>query len=257
MLIETSVKNILITLPEPADISLSPFNDILKKYNVNIDFINFFSVDSVSTREFRDSKTYINDFSAVIFNSKHSVDHFFSIAKEVRVSVKDSMKYFCMSESISNYLQKYIVFRKRKIYFSEQSVSQLIDLIMKNEEETFLLPCSDEPNKEICQALSKAGVNYRSAVFYRTNHANIAKEVDLKKYDMLVFYNPKALESLKHNWKTYKQGKQIIATFGQSTKAKANEIGLKVSVSAPTSKYQSMTVAIDAYLDKLAKKNSK
>ena len=138
----SKVKNILVSQPVPADLEKSPYGDLIKKYGVNIEFIKFFKIESVSVREFRDEKVYINEHTAIIFNSKHAVDHFFGIAKDVRVEIPETMKYFCISESVAFYLQKYVQFRKRKIFFSENDLSQLMDLIKKHKTERFLLPCA-------------------------------------------------------------------------------------------------------------------
>jgi len=137
----SKVKSILVSQPVPADLEKSPYGDLIKKHGVNIEFIKFFKIERVSVREFRDEKVYINEHTAIIFNSKHAVDHFFSIAKDVRIEIPETMKYFCMSESVAFYLQKYVQFRKRKIFFSENDLSQLMDLIKKHKTERFLLPC--------------------------------------------------------------------------------------------------------------------
>ena len=144
----SKIKNILVSQPVPADLEKSPYGDIIRKHGVHIEFIKFFKIEGVSVREFRDEKVYINEHTAIIFNSKHAVDHFFSIAKDVRVDIPETMKYFCMSESVAFYLQKYVQFRKRKIFFSENDVSQLMDLIKKHKSERFLLPCSDNHSKD-------------------------------------------------------------------------------------------------------------
>ncbi len=250
----SKVKNILVSQPVPADLEKSPYGDLIKKYGVNIEFIKFFKIESVSVREFRDEKVYINEHTAIIFNSKHAVDHFFGIAKDVRVEVPETMKYFCISESVAFYLQKYVQFRKRKIFFSENDVSQLMDLIKKHKTERFLLPCSDNHSKDLPDLLDAAKINYSEAVLYRTVPAEMKALVDINKFDMLVFFSPQGIRSLFHNWPDFKQGDIAIGTFGTTTSQAATEAGLKVNLSAPNPTTPSMTMAIDAYLSKCLKK---
>ena len=250
----SKVKNILVSQPVPADLEKSPYGDLIKKYGVNIELIKFFKIESVSVREFRDEKVYINEHTAIIFNSKHAVDHFFGIAKDVRVEVPETMKYFCISESVAFYLQKYVQFRKRKIFFSENDVSQLMDLIKKHKTERFLLPCSDNHSKELPDLLDAAKINYSEAVLYRTVPAEMKSLVDINKFDMLVFFSPQGIRSLFHNWPDFKQGEIAIGTFGTTTSQAATEAGLSVNLSAPNPTTPSMTMAIDAYLSKCQKK---
>jgi len=249
------IKNILVSQPVPADLEKSPYGDIIKKHGVNIEFIKFFKIEGVTVREFRDEKVYINEHTAIIFNSKHAVDHFFSIAKDVRVDIPETMKYFCMSESVAFYLQKYVQFRKRKIFFSENDVSQLVDLIKKHKTERFLLPCSDNHSKELPELLDAAKINYSEAILYRTVPADMTELVDITKFDMFVFFSPQGIRSLFHNWPDFQQGEIVIGTFGTTTTQAATEAGLKVDIMAPSPTTPSMTMAIDAYLSKCQKKS--
>lgn len=250
----SKVKNILVSQPVPADLEKSPYGDLIKKHSVNIEFMKFFKIESVSVREFRDEKIYINEHTAIIFNSKHAVDHFFAIAKDVRVEIPETMKYFCISESVAFYLQKYVQFRKRKIFFSENDVSQLMDLIKKHKTERFLLPCSDNRSRELPDLLDAAKINYSQAVLYRTVPAEMNTVIDISKFDMLVFFSPQGIRSLFHNWPEFKQGEIAIGTFGTTTSQAATDAGLKVNLSAPNPTTPSMTMAIDAYLTKCQKK---
>lgn len=250
----TKIKNILISQPVPADLEKSPYGDIIRKHGVQIDFIKLFKIESISVREFRDEKVYINEHTAVIFNSKHAVDHFFSIAKDVRVDIPETMKYFCMSESIAFYLQKYVQFRKRKIFHAEQSLEQLMDLIKKHKTEKFLLPCSETRSKDIPELLDAAKINYSEAIIYRTVPVEMKDLIDIKKYDMLVFFSPIGIASLFQNWPDFKQGDTIIGTFGSSTQMAATEKDLKIQISAPSQAVPSMTTAIDQFLSKCTKK---
>ena len=250
----SKIKNILVSQPVPADLEKSPYGELIKKHGVNIEFIKFFKIEGVSVREFRDEKVYINEHTAIIFNSKHAVDHFFSIAKDVRVDIPETMKYFCMSESVAFYLQKYVQFRKRKIFFSENDVSQLMDLIKKHKTERFLLPCSDNHNKELPDLLDAAKINYSEAVLYRTVPNDMKDLIDITRFDMIIFFSPQGIRSLYHNWPDFKQGEIVIGTFGTLTSLSATDAGLKVEISAPNPATPSMTMAIDAYLTKCQKK---
>jgi uroporphyrinogen-III synthase len=247
------VKNILVSQPEPLELDKSPYGDLIRKHSVNIDFHKFFKVEGVSSREFRNDKVYLNEFTAVIFNSKNAVDNFFRIAKEVRVDVPESMKYFCISESIAYYLQKYVQFRKRKIFHGDQNLNQLMEVIKKHKTEKFLLPCSDLHNKELPNLLEASKIEYREAILYRTVSDDLSS-VNLDKYDLVVFFSPQGIKSLFNNFPNFLQGTKLIAAFGPSTATAASEAGLNVEIVAPTNTAPSMTMAIDQYLAKSNKK---
>lgn len=251
----SKIKTILVSQPVPADLEKSPYGELIRKHGVNIEFIKFFKIEGVSVREFRDEKVYINEYTAIIFNSKHAVDHFFSIAKDVRVEIPETMKYFCMSENVAFYLQKYVQFRKRKIFFSENDMSQLMDLIKKHKTERFLLPCSDNHSQELPLLLEAAKINFNEAVLYRTVPCEMKEAIDISKFDMLVFFSPQGIRSLYHNWPAFKQGEVAIGTFGATTTQAATEAGLTVNLSAPNPTTPSMTMAIEAYLSKCQKKS--
>jgi uroporphyrinogen-III synthase len=248
------IKNILVSQPVPADLEKSPYGDLIRKHGVNIEFIKFFKIESVTVREFRDEKVYINEHTAIIFNSKHAVDHFFSIAKDVRIDIPETMKYFCTSESVALYLQKYVQFRKRKIFYSENDLSQLMDLIRKHKSERFLLPCSDNHSKELPDMLEAAKINFSEAILYRTVPVDMKDVVDISQYDMLVFFSPQGIRSLFHNWPGFQQGNIVIGSFGSTTALAATAAGLKVNIAAPSPATPSMTMAIDAYFSKCQKK---
>jgi uroporphyrinogen-III synthase len=247
------IKNILVSQPEPIEMDKSPYGDLIRKYSVNIDFHKFFKVEGVSSREFRNDKVYLNEFSAVIFNSKNAVDNFFRIAKEVRVEVPESMKYFCISESIAYYLQKYVQFRKRKIFHGDQNLVQLMEVIKKHKTEKFLLPCSDVHNKDLPNLLEASKIEYREAILYRTVSDDLSG-VNIEKYDLLVFFSPQGIKSLFNNFPEFLQGTKLIGAFGPSTATAATEAGLTVEITAPTNTAPSMTMAIDQYLAKSNKK---
>lgn len=248
------VKNILISQPVPVDLEKSPYAEIVRKYNVNVEFHKFFRIEGVNAREFRDEKVYINEFTAIIFNSKHAVDHFFRIAKEVRIEVPETMKYFCMSESVAYYLQKYVQFRKRKIFHADQDSSQLIDLLKKHKSEKYLIPCSNTYNPELTVLLDATKIEYKTAVLYRTLPDEMRDTVDLAKYDLLVLFSPQGVKSLFYNWPEYKQGEKLIGAFGVNTAQAATEAGLVVNIPAPTATAPSMAMAIDQFIAKNCKK---
>ena len=247
------IKNLLVSQPEPIELDKSPYGDLIRKYAVNIDFHKFFKVEGVSAREFRNDKIYLNEYTSVIFNSKNAVDNFFRIAKEVRAEIPESMKYFCISESIAYYLQKYVQFRKRKIFHGDQNLTQLMEIIKKHKTEKFLLPCSDIHNKDLPTMLEAAKIEYREATLYRTVSDDLIG-LNLDKYDLFVFFSPQGIKSLFKNFPGFHQGTKLIGAFGPTTAAAATEAGLIVNIAAPTNTAPSMTMAIDQYLAKSNKK---
>jgi uroporphyrinogen-III synthase len=246
------VKNILISQPKPSDIEKSPFYEISKKYNLKIDYYKFFRIERLSSKEFREQKIYLNNYSAIIFTSRMAVDHYFSMAKDLRYIPPISIKYFCMSEAVAYYLQKYIQFRKRKIFFCNNNYDELVTIMKKHEKETFLLPCSGEHNDYISNLLVENGFKVDKGVFFRPVVENLSK-LDIYSYDMIVFFSPFGVKSLKENFKDFKQNDIIIGGFGESTALAIKEMDLNQNIIAPQEKFPSMTMAIDDYLTKLAK----
>lgn len=247
------IKNILVSQPQPADFEKSPYGEIARKYNVQITFQKFFRIEGIPARDFRKDRVSILDFTAVIFNSRNAVDHYFRMCKEMRIEVPETMKYFCISESTAYYLQKYVQFRKRKIFHSKENFSMLLDLIKKHKTEKFLLPCSDIHKQEIPQLLEEHKVFYKKAVIYRTL-ANDLTGVDLTQYDMIVFFSPSGIKSLFKNFPDFRQDNIIIGAFGSSTAKAVKESGLLLGLEAPTEKAPSMTMAIDQFLQSELKK---
>lgn len=245
------IKTILVTQPEPVG-EKSPYHDLSKKANVKIDFRPFIKIEPIAGQDFRQDRVNILDHSAVIFTSRNAVDHFFRIAKEVRVNVPEMMKYFCVSESVAYYVQKYIVYRKRKVFIGKQTFGDLMDVIKKHRDEKFLVPCTDIQKQEIPELLDKAGIAYTKAVIYRTVAADLR---DLKevKYDMLVFFSPAGIESLKKNFPDFTQNGTIIAAFGPTTVKAVRDAGLRLDIEAPLPEAPSMTGAIELYIKRLAK----
>lgn len=247
------IKNILISQPVPTEIEKSPYGDLIKKHGVHLEFHKFFKIEGITTREFRDERIYINEYTAIVFNSKHAVDQFFRIAREVRVDIPETMKYFCLSESIAFYLQKYVQFRKRKI-FHAPDINQILDIVKKHKTEKFLIPCSDSHNKELPNLFESAKLNFKEAVMYRTLPAEMKELVDIRSFDMVVFFSPQGIKSLFYNWPDFKQEEILIGAFGSTTAQAAIDAGLTVNIPAPTATAPSMAMAIDQFLAKSNKK---
>lgn len=247
------VKNILVSQPQPADLDKSPYGDLINKYKVNVDFRKFIKIEGVTASEFRKDKVYIQDHTAIIFTSRNAVDHFFRISKEMRVEIPDTMKYFCISEASAFYLQKYVQYRKRKIFHGQQSFTDLIELIKKHKDETFLLPCSDIHKLSLIKALDDSKVIYKKAIIYKTLASDLS-DIEIDSYDLLVFYSPAGVKSLFKNFPDFKKNHTLIGAFGPTTNKAVKEAGLIVDVAAPTKTALSMTVAIEQYLHKANKK---
>lgn len=240
------VKTILVSQPEQTD--NSPYNQIIEKFKVKIDFKPFVQIVEISGKDLRTQKIELGQYTAIILTSRNAVDHFFRVAEELRFKVPDTMKYFCQSEAIAFYLQKYITYRKRKIYIGKRDFSDLIPVIKKNKEEKFLIPSSDSLKSEIEIGLNNLKVNWRRAIFYKNVSADFSGVKTLK-YDMLVFFSPAGIESLFKNFPSFKQGKTRIATFGETTLKAAQDAGLSVEVQAPDPENPSMSVALERYLE--------
>lgn len=245
------VKTILVTQPKP-ETDKSPYFDLAKKYNLKIDFRPFIYVEGISAKEFRKDRVNIIDHTAVIMTSRNAVDHYFRICTEMRVNVPDTMKYFCISESTAYYLQKYVLYRKRKIFHGKQNINDLIGLIKKHKDEKFLLPCSDISKEEISEVLDQQGIKYTKAVLYKTVCTDLS---DLAKvnYDALVFFSPSGITSLFENFPKFKQNKTRIAAFGPTTAKAVLDAGLKLDIQAPTPSAPSMTMALEEYIKKANK----
>ncbi len=247
------IKNILVSQPEPADLEKSPYGELAKNFNLNIDFNKFIKIEGVCSKEFRQNRLQLLDFTAVIFTSRNSVDHFFRLAKDLRVEIPDTMKYFCISESTAFYLQKYVQYRKRKIFHGKQSFEQLMELIKKHKDEKYLLPCSDIHKASMTKMLDEQKIDYEKAVFYKTLASDLS-HLDIKDYDMLIFFSPSGVKSLVKNFPEFKQNSTLIAAFGPTTGKAVNEAGLKLNISAPTKTAPSMTMAIEQFIHKMNKK---
>lgn len=241
------VKKILVSQPKPAS-DKSPYFDIAAKYGAELIFRPFIKVEGLSAREFRQQKVNIADFTAIIFTAKTAVDHFFRLCEETRVTIPVTLKYFCTSETIANYLQKYIVYRKRKIFASPTGkMADLLPCILKHKNEKFLLCVSDVNNGADAELLAQHKLNVTTAVMYRTVSNDFGPD-ELFDYDMLVFFSPQGIESLRRNFPDFKQGDIRIATFGAATAKSVEDAGLRLDVQAPTPEIPSMPAALEAFL---------
>lgn len=242
------VKKILVSQPQPEN-ERSPYYEIAAKYNVQIDFRPFIKVQGLTASDFRKQKVYLQDYSAVIFTSKNAVDHFFRMCGELRYTVPETMKYFCITEAIALYTQKYIVYRKRKIFYGNRDFAELVDLMKKHAEERYLFPASDVCKDDHHRMLEASKINYTKAVFYKTVHNEMNKQGDLD-YDMLVFFSPEGIKSLFKNFPNFQQGNVRIGAFGNSTANAVVEAGLRLDLQAPMPEAPSMTMALDQFLSK-------
>lgn len=245
------VKSILVSQPEPK-VENSPYFDIQQKYKVKIDFRPFIHVEGVNAKEVRQQKIDLNIYTSIILTSKNSVDHYFRVAEEMRFKVPETMKYFCQSEAIAYYLQKYVVYRKRKIYVGQKDFADLSPLIKKFKDDKFLLPASDKLNDDVPQTLNDLGVNWTQGIFFRTAMSDLSDLADVK-YDVLCFFSPTGINSLFKNFPDFVQDNTRIGVFGSTTKKEAELFGLRVDIMAPTPEAPSMTMAIDQYLAKVNK----
>jgi len=249
------IKKILVSQPEPEN-NKSPYFDLAEKHNLKIDFRPFIHVEGVSAKEFRQEKVDINAHSAVIFTCKTAIDHFFRIAEETRVAIPDSMKYFCISESTAFYLQKYIVYRKRKIFYADGRMEDLVEIMMKHKDEKFLLPLSSAHKTEIPALLDQYKFKYTKTILYRTECSDLSDLADVN-YDVLVFYSPSGIKSLFQNFPNFKQNDTKIASFGNKTAKAAIEAGLRLDIKAPQPQAPSMTMALENFIREFNKNNGK
>ena len=246
------IKTILVSQPAPTD-ERSPYHELARKYALKIDVRPFIQVEAVAGQDFRQERINILDHTAIVLTSRNAVDHFFRMCKELRLTVPETMKYFCVSESVAYYVQKYIVYRKRKVFIGKQSFADLVDVIKKHKEEKYLVPCSDIQKGEIPASLDKAGVKYTNAVFYRTVASDLS-DIKTLNYDMLVFFSPGGIESLKKNFPKFKQNGVFIAAFGPTTAKAVVDNGFRLDLQAPLPEAPSMTGAMELFIKQQAKK---
>lgn len=245
------VKTILVSQPEPK-VENSPYFELIQKHKVKIDFRPFIHVEGVPVKDIRSQKIDLNNFTAIILTSRNSVDHFFRVAEEMRYKVPEDLKYFCQSEAVAFYLQKYVIYRKRKIYVGQKDFVELSPLIKKYKDEKFLLPASDQLNFDIPQTLDGLKVNWTQGIFYRTVMSDLTDLADVY-YDVLAFFSPTGIKSLFKNFPDFKQNETRIAVFGSTTQKEALESGLRVDIMAPSPDAPSMTMALEKYITKTNK----
>lgn len=240
------VKKVLVSQPKPSS-DKSPYYDIADKYGVEIEFRPFIKVEGLTAKEFRQSKISISDFTAIIFTARTAIDHFFRLCEEMRISIPDTMKYFCTTESIALYLQKYIVYRKRKIFHGETGkLDSLLPFLVKHKKERFLYIVSDV-HKEDTGILDQNGINYTKAVMYRTVSNDFGPDEKFD-YDMLLFFSPSGIDSLLKNFPGFEQNDIRIGCFGATTAQAVRNAGLRLDLEAPSVKAPSMTAALENFL---------
>ncbi len=247
-----AIKTILVSQPKPEG-EKSPYYDLAEKYKLKIDFRPFIHVEGVSAQEFRQQKVNISEHTAIILTSKNAVDHFFRIAEEVRFEVPDTMKYFCISEVVAKSLQKYVTYRKRKIFFGKQTIEELVEVMKKHKGEKFLLPCTDILRDKIPVTLEEQKINFTKAILYKTVASDLS-DLENVYYDMLVFFSPGGIESLFKNFPDFKQNETKIAAFGPTTANAVVKHNLRLDVHAPQPNAPSMTGAIELFVKEQLKK---
>jgi uroporphyrinogen-III synthase len=250
------IKKILVSQPQPTEQEKSPFVELAEKNNLKIDFRPFSLVEGITVKEFRASRVDILAHSAVIFTSKTAIDHFFRICEELRITVPDTMKYFCMTESIAFYLQKYIVYRKRKIFYGKGTFPEVIDVIQKHKDEKFLVPLSEQHKPEIPKLLEKNKLKYTKAIFYRNISSDLSDLAGVK-YDIMVFYSPSCIKSLFQNFPDFQQNDIKIASFGTATAKAVKDAGLRLDIQAPMPQAPSMTMALEMFIKEYNKNEGK
>ncbi|HOM40029.1 MAG TPA: uroporphyrinogen-III synthase [Bacteroidales bacterium] len=250
------IKKILVSQPDPQN-PKSPYHELAKKYNLKVDFKPFVQIEGVTAKDFRQQKINILDHTAIIFSCKTAIDHFFRICNELRITVPDTMKYFCITENVAFYLQKYIVYRKRKIFHGKSKFQDLIDVIIKHKDENYLVPLPEPHNSEIPELLKKNNIKHTIGIFYKTISNHFESINDLLDYDIIVFYSPSSIKSLRENFPDFVQGNIKIAAFGPNTVMALEQEGFRVDIQAPNPKSPSMTMALDEYLKEYNKNHNK
>lgn len=241
------IKKVLVSQPKPTS-EKSPYFDIAEKYGVKIDFRPFIKVESLSAKEFRQQKVSILDHTAIVFTSRHAIDHFFNLCVELRVTIPETMKYFCTSETIALYIQKYVQYRKRKVFFGATGkFADLVPLMVKHNTEKYFVPMSDVHNDEVKDLLDKNKIQHTEAVMYRTV-SNDFKPEEMSDYDMLVFFSPAGIQSLMKNFPGFEQKDIAIGCFGPTTAKAIKEAGLRLDLEAPSAAAPSVPAALDLFI---------
>lgn len=246
-MIERTIKNILISQPEPTDLLKNQYKALSSKYEVEFTFYKFFDVVGISNREFRDAKISLLDHSAVIFTSKLSVDNYFRLAKELRLTIPETMKYFCITETVANYMQNYVQYRKRKIFYGKLTFKDLVEVIAKHKEEKYIIPCAEDSSIDYFTLLDTAKIKYTKAVMYRSEPKDLSN-IDIKKFDMIAMFSPIGVKSFVQSFPEITSEDIFIAAFGTTTQTALKSAKLKTYIPAPTKEAPSMIMAIDNFL---------
>ncbi|MDD3078777.1 MAG: uroporphyrinogen-III synthase [Paludibacter sp.] len=250
------IKKILVSQPQPSS-EKSPYYDISEKYGVKIEFRPFIKVEPIQAKEFRTQKIQILDFTAIIFNARHGIDHFFRLCEELRITIPETMKYFCVSESVAVYLQHYIHYRKRKVFFGTTGkMNELVTVMNKHTDEKYLFVTSDVLNEENMSLLDSSKITYQKAIMYKTVSNDFGPEEEFN-YDMLLFFSPVGVTSLMKNFPNFDQGEIQIGSFGPTTAQAIRDAGLRLDLQAPAPGVPSMTMALENFLKESQKKNKK
>lgn len=248
------IKNILISQNAPEDIERSPYGELIRKYSINIDFYKFFKINCTTALDFR--KTHINilEYQSIVFSSTNTIDKFFELCKDMRLEMPESMKYYCATESIALYLQKYVPYRKRRVFAAKDAqVSSFYDLLIKNKTVSMLIPCGqDGISPQLEAVLTENEIKYAQAVVFKIAHADLAHDVDIDKYDLIVFFSPNGVKSLQANYPDFQQGEKAFAALGKAAEQAVEEAGWTLHVSAPSKEHASLTEALDAFLKEYA-----
>jgi uroporphyrinogen-III synthase len=250
------IKKILVSQPKPTT-EKSPYFDISEKYNVKIDFRPFIKVEPVLAKEFRTQRVSILDHTAIIFNARHGIDHFFRLCEEMRITIPETMKYFCVSETVAVYLQRYIHYRKRKVFYGATGkLAELVVIMNKHLDEKYLFITSDVQNEDTLAALEKSKITLNKAIMYKTVSNDFGPEEEFN-YDMLIFFSPIGIASLLKNFPNFDQGEIQIGCFGATTAQAVRDANLRIDIEAPLPGVPSMTMAIDNFLKENLKKTKK
>lgn len=241
------VKTILVSQPKP---EYSPYYKLEDKYGIQIDWRPFIHVEPVPEKEFRKTRIKPDEYSAIIFTSRNSIDHFFNLCEDMRIKMSDDTKYFCLSEAIANYLQKFIIYRKRKVFVGKRSIADLENALKKHKKEKFLLPTSNLGSKPVQDFLNKMKIDYQEAMMYKTVSSDLSDLSDIT-YDVLVFFSPLGIQSLYENFPDFKQKETRIAVFGNSTGKAVLERGLTINILAPSTDAPSMSMALENYIKEI------
>ena len=248
------IKNILVSQNAPDDIERSPYAELIRKYSINVDFYKFFKINCTTAIEFR--KTHINilEFESIVFSSTNTIDKFFELCKDMRLEMPESMKYYCATESIALYLQKYVPYRKRRVFAAKDAqVTSFYDLLVKNKTVSMLIPCGqDGISPQLEAVLAENEIKYAQAVVFKIEPADLAHDVDIDKYDLIVFFSPNGVKSLQANFPDFQQREKAFAALGKAAEQAIAEAGWTLHVSAPSKQHASLTEALDAFLKEYA-----